>query len=400
MDDNRLGFKIEKVLELNNFKVLEIGQEISFDSQLHCPSDGVELKTICTLIGNDGKQKLRIGGCSSCGYVGYVDRPTKTWISNFYLTTWDGAQSQDVQKKTYQLHERLMAGHLGKEREVLALSEKWPIDRNRYICEIGCGYGELLKQMEQLGFTKLIGIENSLHRAEFVKQALNMKVLTSPFEDQNVQSELKKFAPLSLIIAYHVLEHTYNPAEVIQLATRLQTNGDYLIISVPNLVGEPSMGVLAYLPHLHSFTTASLERLLNNNGYGIIDDSLTTSTKINLVAKRVESILVKDKAEESYFDRAVQKFIGGLDLARSHWVASRRLWWFPKADIGGQSFFFKNGFVERWHWRILRRINGRKHRSRSSLNSILISDLSTRYTLTEDSPLEIQFEGNIKLFYK
>jgi len=395
MDPHRLGFKIERVLELQRWKVLEVDSTIPLAIQPSCPSDATSLKTICTLVGKRGRHKLRIGCCPACGYVGYIDRPTKDWIARFYLETWDSARSQQVMKKAKKLQEAFLKGNLGKEREVIPLLKKLNLDKERYICEIGCGYGKTLKQIERLGFTKLIGVENSRHRAEVARQAYNLKVLTSPFEDDSVQSTLKKVAPLSLVFAYHTLEHTYNPAKVIQLVAGLQEEGDYLIISVPNVKGEVSMAVLASLSHLHSFSRMSLKRLLHKNNYLILDDSLSTNMSINLLAQKIASSDTNRIVKEDYYDKTVEKFIRGLGLAGIYSSAPRRLWWFHKEDVGGQLKFYQNKLLERLHWRVVAKLN--KYRAP---NSLLINSLATRYTSYQESSLEIQFKGNVKLFYK
>jgi len=401
MSKSYLGFKIEKVLQFQIYKVLNIEPTIPMVRQPYCPSDEVRLKTICTFVGNKGKQKLKVGCCPSCGYVGYIDRPSKDWINNFYLRMWDRAKDRNIVEKSEKLRKNFTSGHIGKKREIIYLAQKLPLDKNRYICEIGSGYGKLLKHMEVLGFKKLIGMESSFHRAEIAQKAYGLRILNASFEDSVVQTELKKLAPFSLIFSHHVLEHSYNPAEIIKLSSALQGNNDYLILSLPNLEEEASMAVLAFLPHLHSFTKKSLEKLLNKNGYVIIDDSLTNKRNLNIVAqKKNSSSIIAKQITENYFDKTVTKIKKGLGLRKFYRASRRRFWWYPKSDIGGQSVFYKTDFLENIHWYLISRINGYKYKKRNVCNSLLISNLDNRYTQEKESPVEIQFNGNIKLFYK
>lgn len=425
---NLLGFKIHDFLGLLDWKVLDINPSVPLVSYLTCPADGEFLKCVSSFIGNEGAQKIRLGCCPSCGYVGYMDRPSDVWIVNFYSNVWDEAnvKTKDISGIAEDFREKLAKKDFGRKQEVLTLSKKFPIDKNRFICEIGCGYGTTLKQLELRGFKKAVGMEHSRHRAKVAKEAYGLQVFSYPFESGTLQEELQKLAPFSLIYSHHVLEHTYNPPQIIKLASSLQSAGDYLILSVPNVVGEVSMATLAFLPHLHAFSVLSIAKLLYNNNYIIIDNSLTTDFSINLVAKKVGSgflpdnlgqyvYLSKENNDASKF--IVEKFIRGLGLGVSFKGPSRRLWWYRRFDIGGQTGFSTNEFTERFQWGAKSLIN--KFRYKNAIisrigryryfknfiqeipaQSALVSDLSPRFISYQESPIEIQFKDNIKLFYR
>ena len=130
----------------------------------------------------------------------------------------------------------------------MALAKNLPVDRERPVCELGCGWGESLEHLRRAGFTRLVDTEASQHRAAAVRAALDVSALTGAFESAATQRELAALAPYSIIVSSHVLEHTYAPADVIAAAASLQQTGDYLIIAMPNQEGEPPMGVLFFLP--------------------------------------------------------------------------------------------------------------------------------------------------------
>lgn len=388
-----LGFKIEKFLDLKNFQVLEISASVPLAKQESCPSDGTRLSTLCTFVGNSGTQKIRFGACRNCGYAGYIDRPTKEWINDFYLHTWDSAGEADVESEIQKAKERLIAGDMSKEKESVLLIKKLGLAKNRAICELGCGYGGSLRQIKDLGFSDLIGVENSSHRAAIAEKAYGIKVLTGAFESENVQNGLKIKAPFGAIFSYHVLEHVYDPNEVVALAAELQKDGDYLILSVPNFVKESSMGVLSFVPHLHSFTAESLRLLLARNGYGVTDVSMTTNQNLNVVGKKGAS--AGEAKGKDFFSEAIEKFYRGLGLSGRKRAYTRRLWWLGNTDLGGQRCFLGSNIFERLNWKLFRKFSGNE-----AAKSILVSDLAQRYSSLHDSPLEIQFEGNIRLFYK
>src|SRR3989344_6872081 len=90
------AFKISRLLAPRYYKVLEITKEIPFDVQPNCPCDRSPLKTFCTFLGNEGRDKIRVGVCDACGYVGYIDRPAGDWIRNYYSTTWDAGGENET----------------------------------------------------------------------------------------------------------------------------------------------------------------------------------------------------------------------------------------------------------------------------------------------------------------
>ncbi|TSC96838.1 MAG: hypothetical protein Athens101426_78 [Parcubacteria group bacterium Athens1014_26] len=376
MNEENLGFKIVKFLETRNWNTLKIDSGVPIILRLKCPGDDSFLKTICTLIGDKGKQKLRIGICPSCGYLAHMDCPDPKWLSNFYSTSWN--KLKDAGRAVQVLRKSFASGDFARKDEpIINLVKKILIDKSRYICEIGCGQGFLLKRLERLGFVNSVGVEN-------------------------FQSELKKMAPFSLIYCRHVLEHVYNPAEFVKLVSGLQSQGDYFMISVPNLEGAISMACLLYLPHLQYFSKNALQKILENNGYKIIDDSLTNNNEINLVVQRVA--LRQEKLSENYkvdyFSKIMEKFVKGLGFTKKHYSSVRRLWWHRRMDKGGQASFFRNELVDKIYWRIFSKIIMHKDKTKYPLKSALISNLVSPSIYQRDSSIEIWFENDVEFLYK
>ena len=418
MNQKALGFKIKELIELQDWKVMEVGADVPLEKWINCPGGCGELRTISTIVGNGGKQKIRVGCCGKCGYVGYIDRPTEAWINKFYSDVWDNSTAQNIDSAVLKFKERAARNNFGRKTEIPLLVEKIKnnIDKDRYICEIGCGFGHNLRQLELKGFTKIVGLEASIHRAEIAKRVYNFNIFTAPFQDSSLQNELKKKAPFSLVFAYHVLEHTYDPGHVVDLISNMQNPGDYIIFSVPNVEGEVSMATLMFLPHLHAFSPLTMERMLNKFGYEVVDRSLTGDRLINFVARKNSTGLKADKAHEAsrdYYEKRLAKFSRSLDLDKDGSSRDRRFWWFRKFDIGRQVPFYANATVEKIHWNALRPLNKYIH-GKSILKevgfkryfnverrmiSLIVNDVADRVTSAEESPIEIQYGGNIKLFF-
>ena len=373
----QLGFRIESFLDLSGWRVLEVPSGLISTQITSCPADGSPLQVFCTLAGDDGR--LRVGCCSTCGHVTFIDRPSKDWLDAFYLEMWDNAPQHASQARAARSHKG--SPRLGVKRDVVALATSLPIDRSRPICEIGCGHGDSLRHLELAGYARLVGVEPSRHRAAIAREAFGYDVLSTPFESAATQGALRSAAPFALIFSIHALEHTYEPEAVLRGAAMLQDDGDYLILSVPNLEGEPSVGVLMFLPHMHSFTPASLQRVAARNGYTLIDGSHTTAREINMVFRRGGSATEELLAAPA--TGVVDKVIGALQLDRAH-VGSRRLHWSKRSDWAmqedrGQEASPPDGGPRR---------------------TMIVSPLAGRRTEASGCPIELQFTGSVKLFTK
>lgn len=414
MNKEKLGFKLKEFKNLVDWKTVDIPHDVKYVENLKCPCDGAELKAACTFVSGGGVNKLRLGACHSCGYVGYIDKLTPEWISKFYLETWDGAEEKNIDEEVSAKQIRFLAKDRRRKEHMIEFLKKFNIDKNRYVCEIGSGYGGTLKMMEKLGFKKLVGTENSAHRAEIAAKAYGLRLLTGPFEDSAVQSELKKLAPYSLIFTHHVMEHVYEPQEIVKICSGLQKNGDYLIISQPNLTGEVSLSTMVYFPHLHTLTKLAMARLLGRYGYKIVDDSLTNNRELYVLAQKTDAFIEVKGDGVDYFDYAVNKFASSLGMGENYKHPTRLLWSYRGIDIGGQLPYRGEGLAAKLQWkflnsrlykrgiknRIIEQIGNRKYAKKHTILTAVVGDLDKRYTDYEDSPIEIQFENNIKLSYK
>src|SRR5687767_81554 len=83
-------------LDLLDFRFVPITDASDIETVLHCPADGTVLKVIAGMSGRDPHIKIRVGGCSLCGYIGYIDRPGREWMDSFYSSgDWDLAKVRD-----------------------------------------------------------------------------------------------------------------------------------------------------------------------------------------------------------------------------------------------------------------------------------------------------------------
>jgi len=387
----RYGFQIDDYLDLHGWQVIDLGG-VPLATVPECPADGAPLRTLCMLSSRTDRIAVRIGCCPECGHITYIDRPTQEWIYQYYLETWDSATARGTAEGRAAVLEKFARGYQAIEHSTVRLARELPIDRSLPVCEIGCGFGVSLRQLAASGFEQLVGIEPSRHRADIARSG-GLDVLTTPFEAPETRDALQARAPFALIFTFHALEHTYDPAAVFAAASALQEPGGYLIVSVPNQEGEPSMGVLLFLPHLHSFTPTSLARLAARHGYEVADARANTAKTVNMVFRRTTRPAPIAPAADAY-GRALEKIVTGLDLDRPH-VGRRRLWWARRGDLAGQVWAGPPARWGQWNWkRFVDREQIEKPRS------VLISNLRSDVGTPNESPVQIQYRERVGLFFK
>lgn len=401
MKEFNSGFRIHYFRDLANpgtvdLRKIKIDDSIPFDSQTHCPCCENKLKSLCTLIGQSGQQKMRLGLCEACGYAGYIDRPTKDWIVKFYDEEWDNAKARDIKHEA----SKLKPGLTIQQQEVVRLAESSGLAKDRPVCDIGCGNGGILKEFENRGFKNLFGVENSAYRAELARVKYGYKILTGNFENENVVEGLKKSAPIGIFTSFHVMEHVYYPDEIIKTAASLQNEGDHIILVMPNGIGEAAVTTIFWMPHLHSYTNVGLERLLNRFGYEVVNDNLIYPRHLIVAAKKVKNPMPRYKPDRDYLSFHVKKIRESFftDLlktdkrrrfswtAKTYHVASVPAFSSKKLDTLQCLGEYAYDYVAA---RIFRKFSNRR--------SFIMSALNARYT---DSPIEIQYDGDIELLMR
>lgn len=320
-------------------------------------------------------------------------------MRDFYSHDWDKYFPKtkiEIRKGT------ILPGKGIKPSRYLAASlvEKINPDKGKPVCEIGSGYGEALKYFKDAGFKYLIGIENSKHRAELVNQALGFNILHGGFEDQEVQEQLSKQKPIGLFFSHHVLEHVYDPAEVIRKISYFQDQGDCLILSLPNADGEHINYALFYLVHLHSFTKESLELLLNKNGYEIIADNSPDDSNTIIAARKTPNPRPQFKIKQNYYDLVLRRISKGLSLNKMVKPVLYELYWEQgvERDRAEITEVGSGGVLQKVNWYFRNKI--------AYIRSRFFKRFTSGYTMlvspeTSDSGgFEIRFPDKITLLIK
>lgn len=138
-----------------------------------------------------------------------------------------------------------------------------PADRSTRIFELGCGSGELLGHLAQLGYGSVGGVDGSSEQVRAAHEAGRSEVrLGSALEALQPMEK----ATLDVVIAFDVLEHLAlgELLEVVDEVRRVLRSGGKFIVHVPN--GAALLGPVVFfgdLTHRTCFTTRSLRQLFS-----------------------------------------------------------------------------------------------------------------------------------------
>jgi SAM-dependent methyltransferase len=137
-------------------------------------------------------------------------------------------------------------------------------DKAKRILDIGCGNGNLLKEMRSYGFTHLTGSDPFIEK-EIHEKGLEIKKKT--LDQMN--------GVYDIIMSHHSLEHMSDPSNFFKNITRLITPTGKLVLRIPiypNYIWEKYRTDWIQLDaprHLYTFSLKSIDVLCRNNGLRI-----------------------------------------------------------------------------------------------------------------------------------
>ncbi len=157
----------------------------------------------------------------------------------------------------------------------------------KFICDIGCGAGEISRLLSEDGatITCLDGDSNNVKRAR--EQGFDATVVNL---EQGVPLETDHY---DLVVMLEVIEHICKAEKLLFEVARILKPGGYLLISTPN-IGFPLYRVRFLLTaalfmegvHFRFFNKNSFQHILNDSGFKIIrKNSLCPWIGINSILK-------------------------------------------------------------------------------------------------------------------
>jgi len=169
------------------------------------------------------------------------------------------------------------------------------------ILDVGCGSGEFLECLMDLGYMDVLGIEPTSMAAEFASKAIAGRgsIINDVFE--NVELSCNSF---SVITFWEVLSRLTLPEKALEKAFSCLDDKSFLFISSPNIAGfeyqmlgehhfDIKFDVAKY------FNIETMTRLLERIGFEIVE--ISTPGRLDIEHVRSEVLLMPDKVEINPF---------------------------------------------------------------------------------------------------
>lgn len=169
--------------------------------------------------------------------------------------------------------ENLTATYIRALKPVLQLLRK-----NDLIVEVGCGNGFVLEAILQAGFSKVIGVEPSIHAIHKATKKVQKKILNSIFK----RSLFIKNA-VSFIFIFQTLDHIPEPDKFLRDCYNVIKPGGYMLSFHHNvesysarLLGEKSP--IFDVEHTQLFSHTTSKQLFENAGFEVLSNISPIST--------------------------------------------------------------------------------------------------------------------------
>jgi SAM-dependent methyltransferase len=201
------------------------------------------------------KGNIRLGFCEACGFIFNVD-----YDPMLHKYASDRYESTQVYSSTFNEFHLQLAQNLIDKYEL----------KGKTVIEIGCGQGEFLHLLAELGDIQGIGFDPA-----FLKESLdprsngNVRIIKDYYSEKYAQYDS------DLICCKMTLEHIHNPLEFVKtirrsIGPRKDTLVFFQVPDVTRVLREIAFWDI-YYEHCSYFSPESLESLFQECGFEIID---------------------------------------------------------------------------------------------------------------------------------
>ena len=247
----------------------------------------------CNLCGSEdykilvSKEGFQVVACSNCGLWRQNPCPTdeeikKIYDKDYYCRGWgldeDEASVREMKRATF--------------RKRMAEIEKY-IKPGR-ILDVGCATGFFLEVAKEKGWQPF-GVEISEYSANLAKEKFGANIFKGSLEQ--IDLEDNSFDGVTM---YDLIEHQKNPKEILRIANRILKQDGFLFLTTPNsksldsrILGKNWLNFIRD-EHLYYFSPATIEKILQANGFEVIQ----VSTAIKAVSLfYIKHVLKKSEAQ-------------------------------------------------------------------------------------------------------
>lgn len=272
-----------------------------------CPICGSEeyLQNIGEVHAN-GKTSLESAYCTRCEHRFHRKFPAVEWLQEYYSEKFESSRGtvsdiESVPIATLSTYRRLRSklgalirygtAHARPNRiHDFCLGVTKP-DAGYYrintgirkVLEVGCGNGLNLNFFKDLGFETYGTESNPVRVAECRSRGL--RVFPSDIDGFKT---VEHFAPFDFIYSSHVLEHVIDVDSHIRQVAAMLRQGGFVYVETPDLSGESLVYQTHTVFHVHTFSLASMLRLLAKHGLEAV--RVLVDGNIQVLAQKMGSI--------------------------------------------------------------------------------------------------------------
>ena len=253
------------------------------------------------------RRRIELGLCRSCGFVSNMafDANVQDY-SPLY-------EDQQCYSPTFNAFARRLAGNL---------IEKYDL-RGKDIVEIGCGKGDFLAMMCEMGDNRGVGIDPSCEKERIESSALDRITII-----QDYYSEKYSHLTGDLVICRHTLEHIHRTRDFVETVRRgIGTRRDTIVFfEIPDvtIVLEDLVFWDIYYEHCSYFSPGSLGRLFRSCGFEVLDLYIDYQDQYLMIeARAADSPSSPRHPREDSLEnmiRRVDRFRTGVEEQKKRWL--------------------------------------------------------------------------------
>ncbi len=260
--DRHLHSTLDEPHAKHDSKQIEVRVE-RVDCALCGSSETTDVQTASVLHFGE-RHAFHVVRCARCALVYLNPRPVKEEIGAFYPKEYHAELLRVVN-----------AGWsnpiMRRGMEAVRRRRSSPVVPGGQLLDIGCNFGLYLQGQRERGWS-VQGIEIDEQAAEYARSEFGLHVQVGDAGDV-----LPTFpdAHFDVVTLWHVLEHLYNPAEILAHIYRILKPGGVMMLEVPNYA-SPTARVFGeyWFPlevprHLYHFTPRTLRAILDTSGLNV-----------------------------------------------------------------------------------------------------------------------------------
>jgi len=205
--------------------------------------------------------------CKSCGLVFVNPRPDEKEMKKYFLRNMWPRIGKNIQPEKATVSGENWKKVMGfRARPILKYRKRGKI------LDFGCGEGYFLKYMAEIGW-EVFGLEPEEKAARYARDILGLNdISTLPLEGNRYP---EKF--FDVINLNHVLEHLYNPSDILKRLKSILKDDGLLVITVPNFGGfeaklfKGDWFALMVPSHLYQFAPLTLKGIAERQNYRVLE---------------------------------------------------------------------------------------------------------------------------------